>query len=110
MALGHLRDDVVAPLHRGDDPTWGWSSHVSFLLQFIYPCHNLFSVFSDKNNVLTSAWMDDADQSRTAWLLGDIWTLPSAADEEWNSPNRPYRTVANLQPFVNLYAEVSTFS
>ena len=28
MALGHLRGDVVAPLHRSDNPAWGWSSHV----------------------------------------------------------------------------------
>ena len=67
------------------------------------------SVFAGENNVLTSARTDDADQSRTTWLLGDIWMLPSAADEEWNSPKRPSSTVANLQLFVNLYAEVSTF-
>ena len=81
----------------------------SFLLQFIYPCHDAFSVFSGENDVLTSVRMNDADQSRTVWLLGDIWMLPSAADEEWNSPKRPYSTVANLQLLINLYAEVSTF-
>ena len=43
-----------------------------------------------------------------AGLLGDIRMLPSTADEEWNSSKRPYSTVANLEHFVNLYAEVST--
>ena len=28
MALGHLRGDVVAPLYCGDNPAWGWFSHV----------------------------------------------------------------------------------
>ena len=50
-----------------------------FLLQFIYTCHNPFSVFSGKNDVITSWRTDDADQSHTAWRRA----LPVKHDALW---------------------------
>ena len=57
----------------------------------------MLSLFSGETTFLTSTRTDGTNQSRTMLLLGDIWTLPSAADEEWNSPKRPFSTVAKLQ-------------
>ena len=57
----------------------------------------MLSLFSGETTFLTSTQTDGTNQSRTTRLLGDIWMLPSTADEEWDSPKRPPSTVAKLQ-------------